>query len=123
PWDYHGVNFPLSECNPPGFFEGGPGLEGIPPVYSVVQQEALQEQHVVHSHLGIHQRHGGAMVPIFSESAGSVEKICGPDPVDVSGSCWSMVNTAGREDSTQRRDNLPTGRALPHQFGWNLLQV
>jgi hypothetical protein len=82
-----------------------------------VQQEALQEQHVVHSHLGIHQRHGGAMVPIFSESAGSVEKICGPDPVDVSGSCWSMINTAGREYSTQRRDNLPTGRALRNECG------
>jgi len=57
------------------------------------------------------------MVPIFSESAGSVEKICGPGPVDVSGSCRSMVNTAGREYSTQRRDNLPTGRALRNECG------
>jgi hypothetical protein len=39
-----------------------------------VQQEALQEQHVVHSHSRYPQRQTGAMVPILSESAGSVEK-------------------------------------------------
>jgi hypothetical protein len=47
-----------------------------------VQQEALQEQHVVHSHSRYPQRQTGAMVPILSESAGSVEKICGPGPGD-----------------------------------------
>src|SRR5262245_51315285 len=50
PWDTHAVNCRLSECNPPGVLECGPGLEGIAPVYSVVQQETLQEQHVVDSH-------------------------------------------------------------------------
>ena len=57
------------------------------------------------------------MVPIFSESAGSVEKIRGPGPVDISGFGRSMVNTAGREYSTQRRDNLPTGQALRNECG------
>src|SRR5215831_13339619 len=82
PWGTHTVNCRLSECNPPGVLERGPGLEGIPPVYSVVQQETLQEQHVSTPILGIHQRQVGAMVPIFSESAASVEKICGRGPVD-----------------------------------------
>src|SRR5262245_50605330 len=50
PWDTHAVNCRLSECNPPGVLECRPGPEGIPPVYSVVQQETLQEQHVVDSH-------------------------------------------------------------------------
>src|SRR6516164_7739607 len=50
PWDTHAGNCRLSECNPPGVLECRPGLERIPPVYSVVQQETLQEQHVVDSH-------------------------------------------------------------------------
>jgi len=40
-----------------------------------VQQQALQEVHVVHSHYGVPtKRRTGAMVPIISESAAAVER-------------------------------------------------
>src|SRR5215467_13652409 len=83
PWVTHARNCRLSECNPPGVLECRPGPEGIAPVDSVVQQEALQEQHVSRLPFSVSTNaKAGAMVPIFSESAGSVEKICGRGPVD-----------------------------------------
>ena len=114
PWDTHAGNCRLSECNPPGVLECGPGLEGIAPVYSVVQQETLQEQHVSRLPFGIHQRHAGAMVPIFSESAGSVEKICGRGPVDryraAPAGAWS-IRPAG---STQLKPGTISRPAGPY---------
>lgn len=66
----------LSECNTPGVLECRPGPERIPPVYSVVQQKPFQESHVVGSQfLASTQRPTCPMVPIFSESARSVQTI------------------------------------------------